>query len=190
MRRCSCEGSSDQERARAAACATSSAHCSVVAVEELTTSNTAGAVGEQGANPIGDDLLHLGSWDPIGARSLGPSSRNQWPRDVIAVALAGLHRMRRAHAVAKTVEDQPSQQARLLRRASCPSVAGIGGQMRLGLVPQRLIDDRRMLAGIMPVLVDDLAAGRCGSAASDRARRGPNGWPPQSTAAGCSATAC
>lgn len=76
------------------------------------------AVGKQRAHPVGDDLLHFRSRDPIRGGSLAPSFRYQRPGDVIAITLAPLHRMRWAHAMAKTVEDQANQQTRLLCRTS------------------------------------------------------------------------
>src|SRR5215475_10325876 len=66
--------------------------------------------------------------------------------------------MGRRHGIAVVVEQHAGEQAR--RASACAGVAlgGVGGELRLDRVPQRLIDDRRMFAGMRLSLVKDLAA--------------------------------
>src|SRR5258707_448359 len=88
--------------------------------------------------------------------SAATSTRNQIVGDVVAIPLTALHRMRRRHPIALAVEQQSSQQARLLRRLSRPSHGGIRHKLHLDAVPQGLINDRLVVARINFTPVADL----------------------------------
>jgi Nitronate monooxygenase len=74
--------------------------------------------------------------------------------DVVAVDATALPGVRRRHRCAARPEDQPLQQCRRLRAGACRSGAGVLGKDRVHLVPQVLLDDRRVLARIHCALVD------------------------------------
>ncbi len=79
-------------------------------------------------------------------------------RDVVPVASALLHRMRRRHALSVAVHDQPGEQARRLCGLAERSGLPIAGQLHLDALPEFSIDDRVVLAGVDLALVPDLAA--------------------------------
>jgi hypothetical protein len=85
-----------------------------------------------------------------------PTPGDQRAGDVIAVTPAVLDRM--GHALALTIEQQPGEQARVLHPETCAALDRVGGEPGLDRIPQTLIDDCGVLAGIGLVLVDDLAA--------------------------------
>jgi hypothetical protein len=57
-----------------------------------------------------------------------------------------------------TIEQETSQQARVLRLRAAAAFHRVGGQLDLHFVPQCLVNDRCMLARVMLALMDDLAA--------------------------------
>src|SRR5437667_12703876 len=56
-----------------------------------------------------------------------------------------------------TIEQQAGKQAGILHVFAGAVLHRVGGQLGLYLVPQRLVDDRHVLAGVMLVLMNDLA---------------------------------
>ena len=66
--------------------------------------------------------------------------------------------MGRRHAIAVGVEQHGGEQARLASACAGVTLGGIGGELRLDCIPQRLVDDRRMFAGMGLSLVSDLTA--------------------------------
>src|ERR1700691_349475 len=66
--------------------------------------------------------------------------------------------MRWAHSLAMCIEQYPGQQARLLCGHAMVSIDTVVTQDRLGFVPKRLLNDRRMLTRVALVLMHDLAA--------------------------------
>ena len=77
--------------------------------------------------------------------------------DVIAVELAALPRVRGRHRPAGRPENQSLQQGRRLRPRSRGALPRAVGQDAVDLVPQRLTDDRFMLARIDRALVHGLS---------------------------------
>ena len=66
--------------------------------------------------------------------------------------------MGRRHAIAVAVKQHAGEQARLASARAGVALGGIGCELRLDRIPQRLIDDRRVFAGMGLPLVHDLAA--------------------------------
>src|SRR5438552_10748835 len=66
--------------------------------------------------------------------------------------------MGRHDAVTLDVEQQSGEEARTPCSCSCRALDRVGGQLRLDLVPQRLVDDWLVLARVMRALMADLAA--------------------------------
>jgi len=66
--------------------------------------------------------------------------------------------MGRRHAIAVAVKQHAGEQARLASARAGVALGGIGGELRLDRIPQRLIDDRRVFAGMGLSLVNDLTA--------------------------------
>src|ERR1700746_2954000 len=66
--------------------------------------------------------------------------------------------MARRHPIAISIKQHTGEEARLaISRARVP-LGGIAGKLSLNGVPQRLIDDRRVLARMGLLLVNDLAS--------------------------------
>src|SRR5882762_9666928 len=63
----------------------------------------------------------------------------------------------RRHPMPLAIEQQAGKQAGILHFLAVTVLHRVGGQLDLYLVPQRLVDDRPVLAGVMLVLMDDLA---------------------------------
>src|SRR5213596_1344432 len=66
--------------------------------------------------------------------------------------------MARRHPIAVAIKQQAGEEARLTMSSACVPLGGVAGQLCLNRIPQRLIDDRRMLTRMGLLLVDDLAA--------------------------------
>ena len=54
----------------------------------------------------------------------------------------------RRHPVAGAVEQQAREQARLAGAGAGVALGGVGGELGLNRIPQRLVDDRRVFAGV------------------------------------------
>jgi len=54
----------------------------------------------------------------------------------------------RRHPVAGAVEQQTREQARLARAGVGVALGGVGGELGLSRIPQRLVDDRLVFAGV------------------------------------------
>src|SRR5262249_38734490 len=106
----------------------------------------------------GHRLLNLLGWGAQAGRSIGLISGDQRSGDIVAVSRALLGRMGRCHAIAIGVKQHPGEHARLASADAGVALGGVGGELRLDRVPQRLIDDRRVFAGMGLSLVNDLAA--------------------------------
>jgi hypothetical protein len=94
----------------------------------------------------GDRLLDFPGWDAQAGGSTGLILGDQRSGDVVAISLPFLDRMGRRHAIAVTVEQHAGEQARRARVCAGVALGGIGGELRLDRIPQRLIDDRRVIA--------------------------------------------
>ena len=66
--------------------------------------------------------------------------------------------MGRRHAIAVAGEQHAGEQARLASTCCGVALGGIGGELRLDRIPQKLIDDRCVFAGMGLSLVSDLTA--------------------------------
>src|SRR6266404_8686286 len=66
--------------------------------------------------------------------------------------------MARRHPIAVAIKQQAGEEARLTMSCARVPLGGIAGQQCLNRIPQRLIDDRRVLTRMGLLLVDDLAA--------------------------------
>src|SRR6266851_5538366 len=112
---------------------------------------------QQPPDAVGDDLLDLRRRDaqPGG---IGTRSDDQRAGDVITVTLAILDRMGRCHAVPLAVEQQSGEQAGVLHPNTGAALDRVLGKAGLHRIPQRGVDDRRVLARVGLVLVYDLAA--------------------------------
>jgi hypothetical protein len=108
---------------------------------------------------VGHQLLDLRCRDPQPDGVLGPIFRDQRARDIVAVARAALYCMARRHPVAIAINQQAGEQARLTLCARVP-LGGVARKLRLNRIPQRLLDDWRVLARMGLLLVNDLAAAR------------------------------
>src|SRR5438067_12688164 len=66
--------------------------------------------------------------------------------------------MARRHPIAVAINQQAGEEARLTMSSACVPLGGVAGQLCLNRIPQRLIDDRRVLTWMGLLLVDDLAS--------------------------------
>src|ERR1700746_3607301 len=66
--------------------------------------------------------------------------------------------MARRHPIAVSIKQQAGEEARLTMSRACVPLGGVAGQLCLNRIPQRLIDDRRVLTRMGLLLVDDLAS--------------------------------
>jgi hypothetical protein len=73
------------------------------------------------------------------------------------VAHAFLDGVGRRHSVAVAIEQHPGEQARLARWCAGVALGGIGGELGLNRIPERLIDDRRVFAPMGLSLVNATA---------------------------------
>jgi hypothetical protein len=73
------------------------------------------------------------------------------------VFFSGFDDVARPHRVAIRVEPHTGKQARLASAGARVALSGVACELRLNRIPQRLIDNRRVLAGIGLCFVNDLA---------------------------------
>src|SRR3954453_12647631 len=66
--------------------------------------------------------------------------------------------MARRHPIAAAIKQQAGEEARLTMSCAGVPLGGIAGKLCLSRIPQRLIDDRRVLTRMGLLLVNDLAA--------------------------------
>src|SRR5438034_8608434 len=66
--------------------------------------------------------------------------------------------MARRHPIAVAIKQQAGEEAWLTMSSACVPLGGVAGQLCLNRIPQRLIDDRRVLTRMGLPLVDDLAS--------------------------------
>ena len=109
------------------------------------------------AHSAGHQLFDLRGWDAQPGGPVGLIFGDQPVGDIIAVVRALFDCVARCHPVAVVVKQNAGEQARLV--SACAGVArgGIGGKLLLNRIPQRLIDDPRVFAGVGLALVNDLA---------------------------------
>src|SRR3984893_3641070 len=102
-------------------------------------------------------MLDLRGRDPLPGGGLGPIFRDQRAGDIVAIARAHLYRMARRHPVAVAIKQHAGEEAGLARSSAASVPGSIAGELLLNGIPQRLIDDRRVFAGMELALVNDLA---------------------------------
>src|SRR6267142_5785210 len=66
--------------------------------------------------------------------------------------------MARRHPIAVAIKQQAGEKARLTMSCACVPLGGVAGKLCLNRIPQRPIDDRRVLTRMGLLLVDDLAS--------------------------------
>src|SRR6202047_4941875 len=66
--------------------------------------------------------------------------------------------MARRHPIAVAIKQQAGEEARLTMSSACVPLGGVAGKLCLNRIPQRLIDDRRVLTRMGLLLVDDIAS--------------------------------
>src|SRR6266404_8158387 len=66
--------------------------------------------------------------------------------------------MARRHPIAVAIKQQAGEEARLTMSSACVPLGGVASKLCLNRIPQRLIDDRRVLTRMRLLLVDDLAS--------------------------------
>src|SRR6202047_4844251 len=64
--------------------------------------------------------------------------------------------MARRHPIAVAIKQQAGEEARLTMSSACVPLGGVAGKLCLNRIPQRLIDDRRVLTRMGLLLVDEL----------------------------------
>ena len=104
------------------------------------------------------ELLDLDSRDPQPGGGLGPIFREQRAGDIVAVVRAHLYRMARRHPIAVAIKQHAGEEAGLVISYARVPLGEVAGKLSLDRVPQRLIDDRRVLARMELALVNDLAS--------------------------------
>src|SRR5262249_44781095 len=104
-----------------------------------------------------DQSLEFAGRNPAATGRLAPGASDESRGDVGAIARALLVGMRRRHPRTRIVVDQSREQADLVSAGTGDRLEPVCREPALYLVPERPIDDRRMLAGVAVVLVDDLA---------------------------------
>src|SRR5215469_9823759 len=100
------------------------------------------------AHSVGYELLDRLGWNTYPGGCAGLSFGDQRARDIVAIARAVLDRVGRRHRVAAAIKHQAGEQARLVSSLAGVALGGVARERRLNRVPQRLIDDRGVLAGI------------------------------------------
>src|SRR5215469_9733943 len=108
--------------------------------------------------PAGHRLLDFPGWDAQAGGSIGLIVGDQRSRHIVAVSRPFLGRMGWRHPIAVAIEQHAGEQARRARACAGVAPGGIGGELPLDRIPQRLIDDRRVFAAMGLPLVHDLAA--------------------------------
>src|SRR5262244_2754883 len=110
------------------------------------------------AQSAGHEVFDLRGWDTQPGRSLNPIFRDQRARNIVAVACALFDRMARRHPVAVVIKQHPGEQAWLVSAGAGGALSGIAGEPHPNRIPERLIDDWLVFAGVGLALVNDLAA--------------------------------
>src|ERR1700738_4517233 len=107
--------------------------------------------------PPADELLDLRGRNPQPGGGLGPIFRDQRAGDIVAVVRAFLAGMALCHPGAVGLKQHDGKEAGLARSSAALAPGSIAGELLLNGIPQWLIDDRRVFAGMELALVNDLA---------------------------------
>src|SRR5262249_16596142 len=110
------------------------------------------------SQPLLDETFDVAGGHPAATRGVASACLHKAAPDIVAVARTLLVGVSRRHALARIVVDQPGKQAWLSSLGAGNPVEPICRKPALDLLPECLVDDRLVLAGIALVLVDDLAA--------------------------------
>src|SRR5215472_14150290 len=108
------------------------------------------------AHAAGHELLDLFGWDPQPGGPVAAVFSDQRAGGIVAVARALLDRVGWCHRVAAAINQHAGEQARLARSGAGVVLRGVPGELGLSRSPQRLVDDRRVFAGVGLSFVDDL----------------------------------
>src|SRR4051794_16200809 len=91
-------------------------------------------IAQQLVELAGDELLDFAGGNPEPTRTFTGSS-DEWPRDVVAVALPGLDRMAWCHWLFIAIEQKAGEQARLARTLACYVLDRIARELGMHLLP-------------------------------------------------------
>ena len=94
--------------------------------------------------------------------------------NVVAVTRALFTGVARRHRAAVGVEQHAGEQARPARSSTGVALGGVVRELRLNRIPQRLVDDRRVFAGMRLSLVNDLA--EIGTILQNQVERAAREW--------------
>src|SRR5215813_1476610 len=103
-------------------------------------------------------MVDLRGWETQSSRSLGLIFGDQRARNIVAVACALFDRIARRHPIAIAIKQHPGEQAWLVSAGAGVALGGIAGEPHPNRIPERLIDDWLVFAGVGLALVNDLAA--------------------------------
>jgi hypothetical protein len=106
----------------------------------------------------GHEMLDLPRWNAQGGGAFALILGDQWAGDIVAVARALFDCIARRHPVALGIKQHPGEQARLVSACAGVALGGIAGEPHLNRIPQQLVDDWRVFAGMGLSLVNDFAA--------------------------------
>ena len=110
------------------------------------------------ATAAADRGLDLARGDPPAGGAGGDAAYDEIGADVVAIAPALPAGMARPHLPAVRIEEPTSERAWPLRRAPPAAALPVGGEAILHRLPERLVHDRRVLAGMD--LARDAGCGR------------------------------
>src|SRR5712672_402285 len=88
---------------------------------------------------------------------LGPIFRDQRAGDIVAVARALLDGMARRHPITIAIKQHAREEAWLPSFSALVALGSVAGKLSLDRIPERLIDNRLVLARIGLLVVNDLA---------------------------------
>src|SRR6266516_6310507 len=121
----------------------------------LSLAGSSGAIRDLPERPD-DGCLHVGRRYARDRTGVLPSALKQGGGHVITVPGRALLAGAGGHAIAAVIEDSARQQRGIIDPMLATSL-GTRGQLALDRLEQFPVDDRRVLAGIVPPLVDDFA---------------------------------
>ena len=109
------------------------------------------------AHAAGHELLDRFGWKPQPGRPFGAVFGDQRVRNIVAIARALVDGVGRRHRVAAAIKQHAGEQARLANSGTGIALGGVARELCLNRVPQRLIDDRQVFAGMGSSVVNDFA---------------------------------
>src|SRR5215471_17103233 len=117
----------------------------------------AAGIEKPSAHSAGHELLDRFGWEPQRGGPVAPLFGDQRAGDIVAIARAVLDRVGRRHRVAAAIKQHAGEQARLANSGTGIALGGVARELRVNRVPQQLIDDRWVSAGMGSSVVNDFA---------------------------------